>query len=279
MEENQIELMVENDQILATSLQIAEHFGKLHKDVLETIRKMTAENSALLEMFYETTYKSIQNKKLPMYLINRDGFSLLVMGFTGKKALEWKLKYIDAFNTMEEKLKMNERKLANELENKVSYLTGQVEALTTVLKEIIPIIGQMKNLSIGKDKPVSQNDKIQKNSNAYVNSENRFIKTLLPDLHEAGIDISCGDLYSWFRENDLLKHISGPAWNSPKKWAIEAGFFKTKTSIVKKTGKEKQTAVLTDKGQEEFMKFFTKPKTMWYWQEYGKLPEFDYWAR
>ena len=37
--------------------------------------------------------------------MNRDGFSLLFMGFTGKKALEWKLKYIDAFNKMEEKLK------------------------------------------------------------------------------------------------------------------------------------------------------------------------------
>lgn len=40
-----------------------------------------------------------------MYIMNRDGFSLLAMGFTGKKALEWKLKYINAFNEMERQLR------------------------------------------------------------------------------------------------------------------------------------------------------------------------------
>lgn len=65
---------------------------------------MTAENSALLKMFVLSEYTSVQNKRLPMYLMNRDGFTLLAMGFTGSKAMEWKLKYIQAFNAMERKL-------------------------------------------------------------------------------------------------------------------------------------------------------------------------------
>ena len=53
-------------------------------------------------LFYRTKWTSEQNgQEYPAYIMNRDGFSLLVMGFTGKKALEWKVKYIQAFNAME----------------------------------------------------------------------------------------------------------------------------------------------------------------------------------
>jgi len=94
-------VQVSNNQVVVASRDIAEHFGKLHKDVLESIREIIkAENSALT-FFFETTYKAGTGKSYPEYLMNRDGFSLLVMGFTGKKALEWKLKYIEAFNKME----------------------------------------------------------------------------------------------------------------------------------------------------------------------------------
>lgn len=99
-----ISVTVENGQVVVSSRDVAEKFEKQHKDVLETIRFMTAENSALLSMFFLSEYTTVQNKKLPMYLMNRDGFSLLCMGFTGAKALEWKLKYIDAFNKMEKAL-------------------------------------------------------------------------------------------------------------------------------------------------------------------------------
>ena len=64
---------------------------------------MAAENSAT-KFYQETTYQN-RGKDYKEYLMNRDGFSLLAMGFTGKKALQWKLKYIEAFNEMEETLK------------------------------------------------------------------------------------------------------------------------------------------------------------------------------
>lgn len=99
-------VMVENNEVVVSSRQVAEHFGKMHKNVLASIKEMLrAENSAVLNMFHESTYINAQNKKLPEYLMNRDGFSLLVMGFTGKEAFDWKVKYINAFNKMEEMLK------------------------------------------------------------------------------------------------------------------------------------------------------------------------------
>jgi len=91
------------ERLITTSLKVAEVFEREHKDVLESIRNLTAEKSAA-KFFNETTYKS-RGKEYPMYEIDRDGFSLLVMGFNGEKALKWKLKYIDAFNAMENELK------------------------------------------------------------------------------------------------------------------------------------------------------------------------------
>lgn len=95
---------IKNNQVVVSSRQVAEKFGKLHKDVLENIREIIkAENSALT-FYQENTYKAGTGKSYPEYLMNRDGFSLLVMGFTGKDALHWKMKYIAAFNEMEAKL-------------------------------------------------------------------------------------------------------------------------------------------------------------------------------
>ena len=98
--------MGESGQAITNSLLVAKKFGKDHKHVLESIRKlMTAENSAVLQMFEESTYINEQNKTQPMYLMNRDGFTLLAMGFTGTKAMEFKIDYINAFNKMESKIK------------------------------------------------------------------------------------------------------------------------------------------------------------------------------
>lgn len=92
---------------VTTSLLVAEKFSKEHRHVLDAIRNLikSAENSAVLSMFYETTYLNSQNKKQPMFIMNRDGFSLLVMGFTGEKALQFKIEFINAFNKMEKQLK------------------------------------------------------------------------------------------------------------------------------------------------------------------------------
>lgn len=89
-----------------TSLAIAEHFGKQHKNILRDIEALIAEcpeDFARLN-FEPSSYTNEQNKQQPMYHVFFDGFMLLVMGYTGKKALQMKLAYIAAFNAMKEKL-------------------------------------------------------------------------------------------------------------------------------------------------------------------------------
>lgn len=94
---------IKNNQVVVSSRQVAEKFGKQHKDVLENIRNiLVAENSAT--KFYQESIHEYRGQRFPEYLMNRDGFTLLAMGFTGKDALRWKMKYIAAFNEMEQAL-------------------------------------------------------------------------------------------------------------------------------------------------------------------------------
>lgn len=98
-------LVVMHDrQAVTTSLQVAETFGKDHYHVMEAIQGLlsTPEKSGLLkDAFAKGTYKASNGKTNPMYYMNRDGFTLLAMGFTGERAMSFKLQYIQAFNSME----------------------------------------------------------------------------------------------------------------------------------------------------------------------------------
>jgi Rha family phage regulatory protein len=96
-------VIMHNKQAVTTSLRVAEVFGKDHKNVIQSIENLAAEKSAA-KFFAEATYNN-RGKQYPMYYMNRDGFTLLAMGFTGKKALQFKIKYIQAFNSMEATLK------------------------------------------------------------------------------------------------------------------------------------------------------------------------------
>ena len=101
-------VIMKDQQAVTTSLQVAEVFGKNHRDVLEAIQNKisSAENSAQYDsMFAQGEYKDKSGKRNKMYYMNRDGFTFIAFGFTGKKADEFKLKYIEAFNNMEETIK------------------------------------------------------------------------------------------------------------------------------------------------------------------------------
>lgn len=103
-------------QLLVSSREIATNFEKQHKHVIEKIENTRAENSAIQEMFIESTYIASNGKTNKEFLITRDGFSLLVMGFTGSKAMNWKLRYIEAFNKMEQQLKNPFSNMSKELQ-------------------------------------------------------------------------------------------------------------------------------------------------------------------
>ena len=102
----EIEIAKHEGSIVVRSTEIADHFGKRHDHVLRDIDRLIREAevhspSVGSELFFETTFKNDRNRKYREFLMSRDGFALLAMGFLGTKALQWKLKYIDAFNQME----------------------------------------------------------------------------------------------------------------------------------------------------------------------------------
>lgn len=101
---NNIILSTQNGEPVASSRQIAESFEKNHRDVLRAVDNLKEDVRNFAQMFFETTVPDSYGREQRAYLMNRDGFTLLAMGFTGKAALEWKLKYIAAFNEMEKKL-------------------------------------------------------------------------------------------------------------------------------------------------------------------------------
>ena len=99
------------NQLVTSSQIVAAYFDKNHRHVLDSIRQILAAENSAAKFFYTASFLN-RGKRYPMYFMNRDGFSLLAMGFTGKKALEWKIRYIQAFNEMERKLKEQENPTA-----------------------------------------------------------------------------------------------------------------------------------------------------------------------
>ena len=98
-------LAAREGQITATSLQVAEHFGKRHTHVLRSIRNLQVSEEFSRLNFGPRDYFDERGKVQPMYDITRDGFAMLAMGFTGKEAARWKEAYISTFNAMEAKLR------------------------------------------------------------------------------------------------------------------------------------------------------------------------------
>lgn len=106
-----IELTVTNGQPTTTSLAIAEHFGKRHDNVLQSIENLECSNEFYLLNFQEVTHKYVNGKGAVQtgkaYNVTKDGFMFLAMGFTGKEAAAWKERFIAAFNAMERQLLEN----------------------------------------------------------------------------------------------------------------------------------------------------------------------------
>ena len=99
-------VIMKEQQAVTTSMQVADTFEKEHKNILRDIEKIIEEDQLNFEpMFKVSNEPDSYNRPRKIYYMNRDGFSFLVMGFTGSKAREFKLKYINAFNAMESHIK------------------------------------------------------------------------------------------------------------------------------------------------------------------------------
>lgn len=139
-----------NGVLVADSLEVADRFGKRHTHVLRSIddlinqlESQSTQNWA--DYFIPDDYQDNKNRTQRRFKLTRDGFSLLVMGFTGPAALHWKLLYIEAFNKMEEALKMqkaNEQLIADAaeliLKKVMPEIVKAVGSATAEIKKQIP---------------------------------------------------------------------------------------------------------------------------------------------
>ena len=230
-----IKVTYENDQMLVSSLEVAKNFGKNHQHVMRDIRNLREGVQNWTDLFYENTYVHEQNKQqYPMYLMNRDGFTLLAMGFTGKDALEWKLKYIQAFNEMEAKLNNPEFLVKRSME----YLEKRCNALLLENNELKPKARFAEAVSASE--------------------ESILIGQLAKIIKQNGVDIGQNRLFQWMRDNDYLIK-NGTRYNQPTQKAMELGLFEVKERTVNNPDGSVRitfTTKVTGKGQVYFVNKF-----------------------
>lgn len=227
-------------KILASSREVAERFGKQNKHVNESIKKLMVENSTVKNMFTKDEYKSNRGRMETEYLMDRDGFSLLVMGFTGKKALEWKLKYIDAFNLMEEKLKSGNY-LSEEEKLKLQLFSKDPLEVVSAHNKLTELAVAPFREKIEEQKPLVEfANKVSDSSNLIDMGK---MAKLLKDEH---INIGRNRLFDWLRNNGILMSN-----NVPYQRYIDGGYFEVKESVYETPygTKTQTTTKVTGKGQ------------------------------
>lgn len=241
---NDIILSTQNGEPVVSSRQIAESFGKEHKHVLDAVKNLVAENSAAKSMFHLSSFEN-RGKKYPMYLMNRDGFSLLAMGFTGKEAVQWKLKYIAAFNAMEKQLVQHPPLSRSEL---------MAQALIAAHDEL-----EHKNAQIAELTPKGIfADAVS------ASKQSILVGELAKLLCQNGVDIGPNRLFDWLRANGYLIRRNGTDRNMPTQRAVEMGLFEVKeTTVVHSDGHTtiNKTPKVTGKGQVYFVNLFLKRAT------------------
>lgn len=144
---NSTELVIrQDDRLVTTSRLVAGKFEKLHKNILQAIEKLECSDEFRRLNFQLSSYMSEQNKELPEYLITRDGFSFLVMGFTGAQAAKFKEDFINAFNKMENALKATPKSsldLARESIQALTLMYNAIEQQNARLSSHEEIINQL----------------------------------------------------------------------------------------------------------------------------------------
>jgi len=150
---NQLVVM-KNRQAVTSTTSVASNFDREHHNVLKSVESLKKDVVNFNEMFFETTEPDSYGRERKVYLMNRDGFTLLAMGFTGKRAMEFKLKYIEAFNEMERQLQpqsiedliIMQAQSMKEIREKVEQQDKQLETVNHRLDNIdkVDTIGDLQ---------------------------------------------------------------------------------------------------------------------------------------
>lgn len=247
--ENQIKITTSNGELVVSSRQVAENFGKEHSKVIRSIEGI-ANFGDTQGMFHKVSYVNEQNgQEYKEYLMNRDGFSLLVMGFTGKEAMAWKIKYINAFNEMERKLTKPQLTLAEQMaqgliaaRQLLEEKSKQVEHLTTTIE--------------------SQKPKVLFADAVSASKTSILIGDLAKLIRQNGVEVGQKRLFEWLRQNGWLMK-SGNSKNMPTQRGMEMKLFEVKEgSYVDSNGVNvvTKTTKVTGKGQQYFVNVFLNGK-------------------
>lgn len=206
-------------ELVVTSRQVAEDFGKNHKEVIRAIENHIntlggAQNCASL--FIESKYQHFQNKQwYKEYLLTKDGFAFAVMSFTGEEAAKWKLKYIEAFNKMEQAIKnpvpqMQNLDLANQMMNiaQGTYQMGQV--VQGLLQSIGTIQTYVQDSIQAKDHQI---DKAMSLIGLRSKNVSSLISKLKEELYKRnGIVVQANDIEYLKAKNKIFKEFTVTKW-------------------------------------------------------------------
>lgn len=228
------------------SIKVAGVFGKQHKNIIQAIRNLlgSAENSAHTHWFYESTYLDAQGKKRPMFIMNRDGFSLLAMGLNGAKALQFKVAFIDQFNKMEEIVKQVVQQAQPTLP------TTFAEALRLAAEQAEKIEEQQRQIE-------AERPRVLFSQAVETSQDSILIGELAKLICQNGVDIGEKRLFAWLRSRGYLCQ-QGERYNQPTQKALEMGLFELRkvTINVGDHTKVRTTTKVTGKGQVYFVNKF-----------------------
>jgi anti-repressor protein len=235
---------ITNGQVVVSSRQIAENFEKRHDHVLRSIFELIKDSPKIGGMFYPHSEPDSYGRIQKTYLLNRDGFSILVMGFTGHKALEWKLKYIEAFNRME-KMLVNQApsyQIADPIERAKAWIQEQEEkkALEGHIEELKP-----KALFA---------DSVQSSENSILIGEMAKL------LNQNGIDIGQKRLFKVLRDKGYL-NTKGENYNIPSQYSMDLKIMDIKKRVINNPDgsvRTTRTPKITGKGQIYFVNKFLR---------------------
>ncbi|HHH7426708.1 TPA: Rha family transcriptional regulator [Escherichia coli] len=136
---SQPEIAIVDGQAVTSSLAVADFFSKRHDDVLKKIRTLECSASFTARNFSVSDYTDCTGRKLPCYQITRDGFAFLAMGFTGKRAAQFKEAYINAFNQMEKQL--SKPSVPSDVAHNASVLYSYISSIHQVwLQQLYPML-------------------------------------------------------------------------------------------------------------------------------------------
>jgi len=244
----------ENNTMYTTTKDIAEKFGKQHKNVLQAVRDLVAGNSAAKNMFHEATYEN-RGKQYPMYLVNRNGFTLLVMGFTGQDALEWKMKYMNAFNRMEEMIRTKFTTLERQQQQNQMPQRGSKEFLALALMDAQQIIEEQERQLIDAQPAIVFHQAVAVTEDTILVRD--FAKLVTQALRQNGFNVTIGEkrLFEWFKDKGYLIKQKSNSYNMPTQRSVDMNLFKIKETTIQGDHGPRinKTSKITGKGQEYFM--------------------------